>query len=319
MSALALVPATDLDVLGPLVKSANAYAAESKSSGTRRVYGSHWRAFEAWCSSCSLTPLPASPSLVATYLAALADQGKRPSTIGLALAAIAFHHQQAGHTWTPGKVVSDVMSGIRRTLGVRPVQKAPVLDTDLAVMCRKLGSDLGALRDRALLTLGFLGAFRRAELVALDVADLEATREGYIVHVRRSKTDQEGAGMVKAIPYASDANVCPVRALQAWLSAASISEGPVFRAVMKGGKLGAVRLQGRAVARVVKLAAADVGLDAKRFAGHSLRAGFVTAAAKRGKTIDAIMRQTGHRNPATVTAYVRLANAFDQSAAVGLV
>jgi integrase len=88
---------------------------------------------------------------------------------------------------------------------------------------------------------------------------------------------------------------------------------------MKGGKLGAVRLQGRAVARVVKLAAADVGLDAKRFAGHSLRAGFVTAAAKRGKTIDAIMRQTGHRNPATVTAYVRLANAFDQSAAVGLV
>jgi site-specific recombinase XerD len=312
-------PSGALAHLEELVASAAGYAADAKSSATRRAYATDFRAFETWCEGHGARSLPATPSTVAVYLAALADAGKRPSTIERALAGIAHAHRTAGHPWEKGNAaIRSVVTGIRRRLGVAQVQKAPTLADELAAMVGKLGSDLGGLRDRALLTLGFLGAFRRSELVALNVADLETTREGLLVHVRRSKTDQAGEGMVKAIPYASDANLCAVRAVRDWLAAAGIAEGAIFRAVSKGGAVGE-RLEGRAVARLVQRSAEAAGLDGSRYSGHSLRAGFVTVATKRGKDVAAIMRQTGHKNPATVAKYVRLANAFEQSAAVGLV
>lgn len=319
VTAIVVAPSAALAALEVLAERAVGYAADSKASATRRAYAADFRAFEAWCSEHGASALPSTPATVAVYLAALADAGKRPSTIERALAGIAHAHRTAGRPWEKGdRTIRDVVTGIRRRLGVAPSQKAPALAEDLAAMVAKAAAGLGGLRDRALLALGFLGAFRRSELVALDVADLEATREGLIVHVRRSKTDQAGEGMIKAIPYASDANLCAVRAMRDWLAAAGITEGAIFRAVTKGGKVGE-RLEGRAVARIVQRSASAAGLDPTRYSGHSLRAGFVTVATKRGKDVAAIMRQTGHRNPATVAKYVRLANAFEQSAAVGLV
>jgi integrase len=304
--------------LAPLVESAVAYADEATASSTRRKYVAAFHAFEVWCVGKGVPSLPAAPTTVAVYLAALADAGKRPNTISGALAGIAFAHRDARLPWEKGHpAIKAVIAGIRRRLGVAVVQKTPILDTDLLAMVVDLGVDLSDLRDRAVLTLGFMGAFRRSELTALDVADLEARREGYLAHVRRSKTDQEGEGAFKAIPYTSEIHVCPVRALRTWLGASGITEGPVFRAVTQIGGLEG-RLEPREVARIVKRRAIAAGLDPARFAGHSLRAGFVTMAAKKGKTVDAIMRQTGHKNPTTVAKYVRLANAFEQSAAVGL-
>jgi integrase len=165
--------------------------------------------------------------------------------------------------------------------------------------------------------VGFAGAFRRSELVALDVSDCAFSTEGLTITLRRSKTDQEGLGRKVGLPYGSKASVCPVRALQAWLDAAGVTEGALFRSVDRHGNVGG-ELGGRDVARIVKRAAAASGLDAKVFAGHSLRAGLATSAAKAGKGAHAIMKTTGHRSVAMVQRYIRDAELFNDNAAAGL-
>src|SRR5262249_44870384 len=157
--------------------------------------------------------------------------------------------------------------------------------------------------DRALLLLGFAGAFRRSELVALDVADLEFCDGGLRVHIRRSKTDQESAGATIAIVAGSIA--CPVKAVRAWLDAAGIAAGPVFRSVGKGGRLSSARLSDRTVANVVKVGADRVGLNAADFSGHSLRSGFLTSAALRGASIFKMMDVSRHKSMDTLRGYVR--------------
>jgi integrase len=177
------------------------------------------------------------------------------------------------------------------------------------------GDGLIALRDRALLLLGFAGAFRRSELVALDCADIEETEAGIKVTIRRSKTDQEGEGATIAIVRGMVA--CPIAALHAWLGAAGVTAGPVFRSIRKGGQVGA-RLTDRSVAKIVKDHAARVGLDPTLFAGHSLRAGFLTSAATRGASIFKMMDVSRHRSVETVRGYVRDAEIFKNHAGAGL-
>lgn len=177
------------------------------------------------------------------------------------------------------------------------------------------GDRLKDLRDRALLLLGFAGAFRRSELVALNVEDLEADAAGLKIHIRHSKTDQEGAGATIAVVKGSIA--CPVSALRAWLEVAGITTGPVFRSVKKGGKLGD-RLMAHSVAEIVKIHAERVGLDPQIFSGHSLRAGFLTSAAKRGASIFKMMDVSRHRSVDTLRGYVRDAELFQDHAGAGL-
>jgi site-specific recombinase XerD len=318
-AALALVsPATVLASLEESVHRAKAYAGEAKASNTRRAYEADQRTFRTWCEARGLSALPATPATVAVYLAALADQGRKVSTIERALSGIVAAQRAHGVAWPKGHPqVREVLTGIRRRLGVAPARKAPVGDEELAALVNSLGEDVAGLRDRALLTLGWSGAFRRSELVALDVADIAFQREGLVVTLRRSKTDQEGKGTEKGIPFAGAPALCPVRALRAYLDTAGVADGAVFRAVVRG-ELGA-RLGGRAVARIVQRSARLAGLDPTRYAGHSLRAGFVTTAAKKGKSLDAIMRQTGHRSERVARGYIRHATIFDDNAATGLV
>jgi integrase len=199
------------------------------------------------------------------------------------------------------------------------VQKAALDDEDLAAMVAMLGDELVGRRDRAILTLGWLGAFRRSELVALQVGDVMKTAEGLLVRVRRAKGDQEGRGGEKGIPYASRASLCPVRALEAWLGAAGIAAGPIFRAVDRGGRVHSSALSDRSVARIVQRVAAAAGRDPATVAGHSLRAGFITTAARHGKRLDEIMRQTHQKSERTVRGYIRSMGAFENNAAMGLV
>ncbi len=210
------------------------------------------------------------------------------------------------------------MAGIRRRNGTAPTQKAPVVDQELAALVGTLDDSLRGLRDRALLTMGWFGAFRRSELVALEVADVKKEREGLVVILRRSKRDQEGRGAEKGIPYASNPALCPVRALAAWLEAARIESGPLFRGVDQLGRLATEALSDRSVARIVQRAAEAAGLDPATVAGHSLRAGVATTAAKKGKSLDAIMRQTLHKSEQVARGYIRHAKLFDDNAAVGL-
>lgn len=295
------------------------YVTAGRATSTRRAYRSDWRAFEAWCATRNVEALPASPSAVALYATELAACGRKVATVERALAAVVAAHEAADLP-SPRRsaAVRAVMAGIRRTHGVAPAQKAPILVEDLRRMLAVLPDTMKGARDRALLLVGFAGAFRRSELVALDVGDLLFGAEGLTVTIRRSKTDQEGEGRKLGIPMGSSPATCPVRALRSWLERAGITEGAVFLGMNRHGVTTGKRLSPADVARVVKAAAEAAGLDAARFSGHSLRAGLATAAAKAGKSERAIMGQTGHRSTAMVRRYIRDAELFNDNAACGI-
>lgn len=172
-------------------------------------------------------------------------------------------------------------------------------------------SGLIGTRDRALILLGFAGAFRRSELVGLDVDDCAFGKDGLTVTLRRSKTDQAGEGRRVGIPYGSNPDTCPVRNLQEWIARAGVSVGPLFRSITRHG----CRLTGNDVARVVKKLALRAGLDPSKYAGHSLRAGHATSAAIAGASERSIMRQMGHRSVQMVRRYIREGNLFRENSA----
>jgi len=213
------------------------------------------------------------------------------------------------------------MAGIRRSKGTAQTGKRPLAAPDLRALFAPLDSRrILDVRDRALLLVGFAGAFRRSELVGLDVSDLAFNTAGLIVNIRRSKTDQEWQGRRVGIPYGSTPATCPVRALEAWLAALGADEGPLFRAINRHGQLAGRRLTAQSVALVIKRLAAQAGMEADDLAGHSLRAGLATAAAAAGVPERAIMAQTGHRSLATLRKYIREGSLFLENAAaqVGL-
>jgi site-specific recombinase XerC len=222
MKALVVIEPPALPVLTATLELAADFAKASKSKATMAAYGSD--------GTRGLDALPASAAAVAAFLADEATAGRRASTLGRRLAAIRYFHRAAGHdTPTSDEKVKAVLAGIRRTIGAAPVRKrAATADIVLGMMPR--GDTLRQLRDRAIILIGFAGAFRRSELVALDVADIEFTPEGALITIRRSKTDQEGLGRKVAIPRGDVA--CPVEALKAWLAAAAITAGAIFVRIM---------------------------------------------------------------------------------------
>jgi site-specific recombinase XerD len=262
--------------------------------------------------------LPATAESLCAFLADQATLGKRASTLGRRLAAVRYFHRAAGHeTPTGDEKVKAVLSGTRRTIGAAPVRKKAAT-SDLVLGMVPRGHSLRELRNRAILLLGFAGAFRRSELVALDVADIEWTAEGALVTIRRSKTDQEGLGRKVAIPRGEHA--CPVAALGAWLDAAGITEGAIFRRVLnkRAQRVTDRRLASRNVAAIVKQGAARLGFDPATFGGHSLRSGLVTIAVRRGVNLMKICDQTGHKSLEMLRVYSRDAELFAGNAAAGL-
>jgi len=294
---------------------ADDYARESRAANTRRAYRSDWRDFSNWCAHHGRTALPATPETVALYLAALAETLKT-ATLQRRLAAISQAHKAADlDTPTTDRAVRRVMTGIRRTKGTAQEAKEAAVTRDLRRMLATLPPTVRGRRDRALLLVGFAGAFRRSELVGLDVADLRVHPDGLVITLRRAKTDQAGAGRRLGLPYGRDAATCPVRAVQDWLTVSGIAAGPLFRGVDKDDRIAPTRLSDRTVARVVKRAAAAAGLDPARYAGHSLRAGLATSAAAAGTSERVIMAQTGHKSLPMVRKYIRDGSLFAQNAA----
>lgn len=171
-------------------------------------------------------------------------------------------------------------------------------------------------RDRALLLLGFAGALRRSELVALNVDDLTEIHEGAQLRIRASKTDAEKNGVSIALPRGK--KLCPIAAVRLWLNAARISDGAIFRSIYKGDRVSAHRLSDRSVADIVKQYVSRIGADCALFSGHSLRAGFLTSAARRGATLAKMMATSRHKSPETLLGYVREAEVFRDNAGDGL-
>ena len=300
---------TGLPITAGLSDQARAFQRAGKAKSTQRAYLSDAGLFTAWCTEHGLDPMPATPLAVLEFLTHEATRGAKASTIARRLAAIRYAHKLAGEVDpTDDEGLREGLRGIRREIGTRPTQKAAATADVLAALLMRTPDTLTGQRDRALLALGFAGAFRRSELVALDVQDLREDPEGLRVLVRRSKTDQEGRGLEKAIPHGRF--IRPVALVREWLDAAGITEGPVFRPVNKAGRVEPRRLGVKTVERAVKHYCAAVGLDASTFGVHSLRAGYITTAAERGADLARIMDQSGHRDPRTVVGYIRRANAF---------
>ncbi|HEY8612337.1 MAG TPA: site-specific integrase [Roseomonas sp.] len=299
-----------------------AYAREASAANTRRAYRAAWVDFAAWCDEAGRTALPASPETVGTFLAARASTHKAAS-LSMRLVAIGQAHRLAGHRIDTGHpAIRETMKGIRRTHGTAPQKKDAAVSTVIRDAVDKLEKRPGLrpLRDRALLLVGFAAALRRSELVALDAADVAFVPEGLILTLRRAKTDQEGRGTEIAIPFGSSERTCPVLTLGAWLKAAGIEAGAVFRSVNRHGGLGAARLSDRDVARVVKASVAAAGYPPETYAGHSLRSGFITTAARAGVPEAHIQNQSRHKSLPVLRGYIRRGSLFVDNAAgkVGL-
>ncbi len=294
--------------------SVRAYLAAEKSPNTRRAYASDWRDFTAWCESIGESPLPAPPAIVARYLAQLADRDLATSTIVRRSAAIRYAHKAASHEPpTAAEGVKATMRGIRRSKGKAPRrQAAPAVAAAIAAMLEQMPRTLAGIRDRAILLIGFAAGLRRSELAALQVPDLEAHKQGLLLHIGRSKTDQEGAGEIIPVPIGR--RLLPVAAVKAWLEASGIQDGPLFRPIDRHGRIGTGAITDRSIARIVKHAAALGGLDPELFSGHSLRAGFITQALEDGVDFFRIMNITRHTEVRTLRIYDRRSRGFEQHA-----
>lgn len=284
------------------------YLEAGTAPSTRRAYAASWARWTGWCQARGACPLPAAPEHVAAWLTELAQAGLRPTTLDRHLAALAAaHHAAALPSPRTHPSLRAVLRGIRRTHGMAARQVAPLRVEDLRAALPR-GDDSRSVRDRALLLLGFSAALRRSELVALDLGDLERRPEGLVLTLRRSKTDPERHGEQVGVPHARREELCAVRAVEAWRS--RIDGGALFRPVDRHGHISGARLSDRAVADVVKEAAARAGLDPLTFSGHSLRAGFATSAAAAGLPEREIMRQTRHRSVTAFRTYVRKGSLF---------
>ena len=346
------------DLSGEVAARIERSMASARSGATRRAYDSAWRRFETWCTVAGHHALPAHPATVAAYLVAAADtltvDGTRayaPSTFGKWIAAVADRHRATGYDNPCGhEMVRATLSGIRRdyaSAGERPRNpRAPLLTSDITTIvdyARRGGagwaSEVLERRDTALLLMGDTGAFRRSELVALECRDVHRDRlDGAHVRIRKSKTDQDGTGTVKALPFTDRHESCPVCAWVRWLQiVAAFDTGgrvavirilsravefdshicrgtlpvvekrsPLFRSVRKNGNLSDTALSGAAVHAAIRRRATRAGYGPDTVAqlgGHSLRSGFVTQAFRNGADAHAIMRQTGHTTPAMVETY----------------
>lgn len=299
---------------------------DTMAGETMRAYKSRLAAFSAWCESAGRSSLPASPATVAAYLESLESAGKTAATISQVVAAISKVHSVEGlDNPCLSEVVKAARKAARRRLGTAPHQKGAATSEVVHALVSGIDGDtLADKRDKALLLCGFAGAFRRSELAALRVSDLteEKTPEGrpvIVVTLRKSKTDQEGRGMSKAIFAARprEKRFCPVAALRDWIAAAGLSgDAPLFPRIRKGGQVDAapVPMGGDSVALIIKRRAAAAGVELE-LSGHSLRRGFVTSAIGAGASERAIMNQTGHKSPMMVRRYIERASVVNDNAA----
>ncbi len=278
-----------------------------------------WKDFKDWCIEYSLSFLPASPQTIIAYLTDRAPTMK-VKTLELRLLAIRNEHRMNRlDCYSNHALIAQTMKGIRNVHGKPPVQKTPILLSDLKEMVMACKDDLKGKRDKALLLLGFAGAFRRQELVNIKLEDLKFTRDGIEITLNKCKTDQQGRGQIVPIPYGSSLCTCPVRAIQDWIESAKLTEGYLFLHFNTSGRAVKTQLSAGSVAILIKTNPYLKGIE-KDFSGHSLRAGFCTTAAMKGVQEHSIMRQSRIACGDTLRKYIRMGTMWQDCAAtkVGL-
>lgn len=285
----------------------------TKANHTIDAYESDWNDFCDWCRYHHQTSYPAKPETIVNYINDLADYAKA-STIRRRISAISENYNASDdHVENPCRawIVKEALIGLTRLKGTVQKGKTPIYWEEIEEMIHRMDlSSLQALRDRAVLLLGFMGAFRRSELAGLDVEDIRKYPQGIVVTIRHSKTDQTSAGQQIGIPYLSHSSMDCIHALQEWLTAAGITSGPLFRSFLKNGKVSSRRLSDKSINLIVKKYAASIGLNPEMYGAHSLRHGFATYAALQGVEERLIMKQTRHRSVEMVRRYINEADLF---------
>lgn len=301
-----------------LQHEAKQHLANSKAENTKRAYRSDWTLFYSWCKENRLQALPADPETIVYYITFLGKTLKA-SSIKRKMTAISQRHETAGYpSPTKTALVKGVWDGIQRKIGIKEEGKDALWLDDLRQVIQALPlNTLIGIRNRALLVLGWAGALRRSELVCLHIEDVSKTRDGLILHLHKSKTDQKGEGQDVALPFGSNPLTCPVRSLEDWLVASGISEGPLFRRMDRHGNI-YKGLTPQSVRLIVKDCCEKVGLDPERYGAHSLRSGFCSTAAKVGKAEHQIMKQTRHKRSDSLQRYIKKVSLFDDNAASGI-
>lgn len=324
-------------VLVELAHDVESFVRSTRAGSTRRAYAKDWRTFMEWlaCPACPTPerlPRPATleqyaaalrepvrPEVVAGYIAALVRRGRKQKTIERAVAAIAVAHHLAGfEPPTRDRLVRDTLAGVRRELArlgrAAPAKKAPLLTEIAVAIVRELDvTTLAGQRDAALVTFGVASMMRREEIARLMVEHLHLVEKGAEVLIPWSKTDQGGKAETIPVTFGAVPNTCPVRTVQRWLASAGIASGPVFRRVDRHDRVHGP-LSPRAVAEIVKRCVGLVGLNARDFAGHSMRAGGASSAARAKKGISSIAVVTRHKDLRTLAGYIRRATLFEDAA-----
>ena len=298
--------------------AAQALARRAAAPATLRAYRADWAHYAAWCDAHGFQPVPAAPAIVGAYLASLAGT-HAPSTVRRRLAALGKMHRFNDLPWNPAhRDIQGPLQGLLRTHG-RPAQKASALTLPmLRQLVATCDSTARGRRDRALLLIGFAGALRRSELVALQVEDVAATAGGLRLRLPRGKTDQAGDGAELGLPRGRHAATCPVRAFEAWQAVARRRAGPLFRRVSREGRIGDAALHPDAVRRILAHRAGLASLEVDgfgRLSAHALRVGFITEAYANGVRDEDIMRHTRHKDHRTMRGYVQRAGLVDDSPA----
>jgi site-specific recombinase XerD len=274
----------------------------SKSANTIRAYKSDFNNFVDFCKKNNFKALPADPKIVSFYITHLSSNSK-VSTLKRRLASISVIHKIKGHYIDiKHPLIIENLMGIQRKKGVFQKSKNPILINELKEIINVIDKaekkeDKNA-RDKALILIGFSGGFRRSELVNIDFEDLEFTKEGVKIFIKRSKTDQSGEGMIKAIPYFKEKDFCPVIFLKNWIEISNINKGFIFD------------ISDKMVAILIKKYLSVAGFDSKKYSGHSLRSGFATVAADYGADEKSIMTMTGHKTTQMVRRYIKESNLF---------
>tara|TARA_B100001173_G_scaffold306744_1_gene314109 strand:- start:461 stop:1378 length:918 start_codon:yes stop_codon:yes gene_type:complete len=278
----------------------------SKALNTIRAYKADFKDFSAFCLKNGLNPMPTEPKILSIYLTHLAASSKY-STLKRRIASISVIHKMKGHYLdTKHPIIMENLHGIKRVRGTNQKAKKPILINDLKSIINKIDEikqpEKKKFRDKAIVLIGFSGGFRRSELVNIDFDDLEFVIEGVKIFIKRSKTDQSGEGMIKAIPYFDNKLFCPVTKLKEWIDFSQIKSGKIFN------------LSDKSIALIIKKYVSLSGLDPNKYGGHSLRSGFATSAAEFGAEERNIMAMTGHKTTQMVRRYIQDANLFKNNA-----
>ena len=277
----------------------------SKAQNTLRAYQADFKDFKIFCIKNGLVALPTEPKILSIYLTHLSSFCKF-STLKRRLASIKVIHKIKGHYLdTKHPIITENLLGIKRIHGVKQKSKKPLLINDLKIIINQINeekNEIKKLKNKSLILIGFAGGFRRSELVSIEYDDVDFVPEGVKIFIKRSKTDQTGEGMTKAIPYFENSSYCPVISLKQWIEIASIKSGKIFN------------ISDKSVALIIKKYALLAGLDYTKYAGHSLRSGFATSTAEMGADERSIMAMTGHKTTQMVRRYIQEANLFKNNA-----